>query len=52
MLYFHLMGEREDRKKKKGERNHCAGGGFPHGWTQLAGCAKGHSLQVLGAVKS
>jgi hypothetical protein len=42
MLYFFLMEEGEEKERKKS----LWGGGFPQGWTHLAGCAVGHSCKV------
>jgi hypothetical protein len=43
MLCFCLMEEGEEKEKKKGERSHLGGRGFPQGWTSLAGCILGCS---------
>jgi hypothetical protein len=52
---FPLDGGREEKEREKKEerkgKKHCHGeGGFPWGWTHLAGCVRSGS-QLLGATK-
>jgi hypothetical protein len=38
-----LRKEKKRKGKRKQKKNHCGGGGFPRGWTHLAGYVAGHS---------
>jgi hypothetical protein len=39
-------GKKKEKRKEKRKKNHREEGGFPWGWTHLAGCAVGRSCYV------